>query len=611
MDRYNIEGTTYNMYNDIHNFLKNHKIFSTLDEKTTKQLQTKLTRIDLSFDNILFQHGETPDAVYFLLHGKLEAFIITLNNQIKIVGHIEEGQIVGELAALSNETYPYTLRALRHCIVYKLLKKDFLELCYQHPSCIFEMIHPILSQSNNIIQLLSTHDRHNSIAIMPANHYIAIHDFIEKLTGMLLKNPDIILFSDYDTEENSIPTSELHTKINITEQYKKPSQQIIYLLKSTHTPLAKISFTKAEKFYLVVNALSEPFIDPVIVEHTKKSMVNTQSSLNLIIIHPNATKIPKNTELWLRQTSFNMHHHVKIDQTTHYERLIRFLQEKANGLVLGGGGTRGWGHIGVLKALRDHEHPIDFIGGTSVGAIIGGCYAMTESFEDTYSKFNVIVSTSKNSISWRSVTLPLVSVFDSKSFTKAHLEVFENHAIEDLWLPFFCVSSNLTNYTEETHQAGLLWEKIRASSSIPGLIPPMIINGDLHFDGGLLNNLPVDIMWQLIGNKGKTIGVELNSAMHDNNKYHFPPIIAFKQAITAKIGMNKDVYKFPRFIDIFFRGLLVGSSAKAKQNGQSATIFINLNLKKFSLLKFSHKQAQQMMEIGYLETVAQLHQYKK
>ena len=150
----------------------------------------------------------------------------------------------------------------------------------------------------------------------------------------------------------------------------------------------------------------------------------------------------------------NMHHHVRVDVTKHYERLVRFIQETANGLILGGGGTRGWGHIGVIKALCDQEHPIDFIGGTSVGAIIGGCYAMRESYEDTYTKFNKIVSTSKNSISWRSITLPLVSVFDSKSFTNANLEVFENCLIEDLWLPFFCVSSNLTHYKK--YNQGLL-----------------------------------------------------------------------------------------------------------------------------------------------------------
>lgn len=598
------------MHNELLNFLKTHKIFSALKEDTIHQLQEKLTKTDLNFEHVLFQQGDTPDAVYFLIQGKLEVSIITINNQVKIVGHIDEGEVVGELAALANEPYPYTVKALRLCMVYKLPKKDFLELCYQYPSSMFETIYPLLSQSNNIIQLLSTDDSHNSIAIIPANINVSMDEFVEKLTSTLLKNANILLFSDYTNQENSIDNYELQNKINHAEKYKKPSQQIIYLLKSSHTPLAHIGLTKADKFYLVANALSEPLIDPVIKEHIRKNKIGEKLLPNLIIIHPATTQMPRHTAVWLQQIPFNMHHHVRVDNIKHYERLVRFLQENANGLILGGGGTRGWGHIGAIKALCDQEHPIDFIGGTSVGAIIGGCYAMRESYEDTYTKFSKIVSTSKNSISWRSVTLPIVSIFDSKSFTNANLEVFENSLIEDLWLPFFCVSSNLTNYSEEIHKSGLLWEKVRASSSIPGLIPPMVIHGNIHFDGGLLNNLPVDIMWQFIGRKGKTIGVELNSSMHDNHKYHFPPVIGFKQAVTTKMGINKEIFKFPRFVDLFLRGLLVGSSAKAKQNGQSATILVNLSLRKFSLLKFSHKQAQKMIEIGFLETMSQLHQYE-
>jgi len=594
------------MHSELLDFLKTNKIFSGLNEDTIQQLQDKLTKIDLHFDDILFQQSDTPDAVYFLIQGKLEVSIITPNNQVKIVGHIDAGEVVGELAALANEPYPYTAKALRHCAVYKLQKKDFLELCYQYPTSMFETIYPLLAQSNNIIQLLSTEDSHNSIVITPANKNVSMHEFAEKLTSILLKNENILLFSDYIHANDS----DLVNKINHAEQYKKPSQQIIYLLKSSHTPLANIALTKADKFYLVANALSEPLIDPVIKEYLRRNKYGSTLLPNLIMIHPATTQMPRDTTVWLQQIPFNMHHHVRVDLPRHYERLIRFLQDNANGLVLGGGGTRGWGHIGAIKALCDQEHPIDFIGGTSVGAIIGGCYAMRESYEDTYTKFNKIVSTSKHSISWRSITLPIVSVFDAKSFTNANLEVFENSLIEDLWLPFFCVSSNLTNYTEEIHKYGLLWERVRASSSIPGLIPPMVIQGDIHFDGGLLNNLPVDIMWQLIGRKGKIIGIELNASMHDHHKYHFPPILGFKQAITTKMGVHKQLYKFPRFVDLFLGGLLVGSSAKAKQNGQSATILVNLSLKKFSLLKFSQKQAQKMIEIGFLETMSQLHQYE-
>src|SRR6476620_6766302 len=123
------------MHNDLHNFLKSHKIFSTLDDAILLQLQNKLIRVDINFNETLFFQDEASDAVYFLIRGKLKASITTVTQQTKIVGHIDEGQVIGEFAALTNEAYPYTVTALRHCIIYKLLIKDFLALCYLYPAC--------------------------------------------------------------------------------------------------------------------------------------------------------------------------------------------------------------------------------------------------------------------------------------------------------------------------------------------------------------------------------------------------------------------------------------------------------------------------------------------
>jgi len=278
--------------------------------------------------------------------------------------------------------------------------------------------------------------------------------------------------------------------------------------------------------------------------------------------------------------------------------------------VLGGGGTRGWAHLGAIKALHEEKIPIDIIGGTSVGAIVGACYALNESYDDTYKRFHTIIETSRHSVSWRSLTWPVISLFDAKNFTAAQQTAFQKLLIEDTWLPYFCVSSSLANYAECVHRSGLIWEKIRASSSMPGLIPPMVIDGELHLDGGLLNNLPVDIMRQLIGKSGKIVAVELNSSVGDKKRYQFPPVFTFKKAFLARSKKKGENYRLPRFLDTFMRGLLIGSSAKTRQNSLVANVLVNLNLNKFRLLHSSPKQADKMIEIGYLEMKAQLQKNK-
>ena len=74
---------------------------------------------------------------------------------------------------------------------------------------------------------------------------------------------------------------------------------------------------------------------------------------------------------------------------------------------------------------------------------------------------------------------------------------YGKNKIANLWLPFFCVSCNISNITQVILRKGLLWKAIRSSTAVPAIFPPVVINGHLHLDGGIINNLPVDIMRNL------------------------------------------------------------------------------------------------------------------
>ncbi len=360
----------------------------------------------------------------------------------------------------------------------------------------------------------------------------------------------LIIISDFDPEFNDHPAgfTAIKDKIQTIEITKRRSQKIIYILKSLDTPLAKICLKKIELLYIVADAKSPQQIDATILDTINSNESHFPTNPVLILLHPANTAMPSNTIYWLQQTQFSMHHHIKINSTKHYYRLLRFIRGKAVGLVLGGGGTRGWAHIGALKALREHKVPIDMIGGSSVGAIIAGCFAMKESVKDANKRFHTIIESSRGSISWKSVTWPYVSLFNAKAFTESLQHVFDDIKIEDLWLPYFCISSNMATSEEEIHRNGLLWEKTRCSSSVPGIIPPMVINGELHLDGALVNNLPVDVMRQFLGKKGRITAVELNTTLADFHRYHFPPILTLKNIILTKLGITHEKFKFPRFI---------------------------------------------------------------
>ncbi|KAK6203013.1 uncharacterized protein RJT21DRAFT_119133 [Scheffersomyces amazonensis] len=176
-------------------------------------------------------------------------------------------------------------------------------------------------------------------------------------------------------------------------------------------------------------------------------------------------------------------------------RLARILSNEGVGLVLGGGGSRGISHVGVVTALERHGIPIDIIGGTSIGSFVGGLYAKEYNIVSIYGwskKFCKRVASL-----WRSLfdlTYPVTSYITGYEFNRGIWKVFGFTEIEDFWIKYFCNSTNLTNSTMDIHETGYSWRFIRASMSLAGLLPPIAYKGCMLMDGGYLDNLPVSEM---------------------------------------------------------------------------------------------------------------------
>lgn len=193
------------------------------------------------------------------------------------------------------------------------------------------------------------------------------------------------------------------------------------------------------------------------------------------------------------------------------------------GVVLGGGGARGCSHLSVVRALENEGIPIDFIAGSSIGAFMGGLYAWKT--DNLYmipvvAKFSAEMSSTWKKI--RDLTFPITSYFTGLAFNRSIVKLFQGKKIEDLWLPFFCMSTDLTDSKAIPHRNGALWRYVRASMTLVNFMPPIcdvIMDDDnpnskrVHYlaDGGYMNNLPVDIMREMIGPKGTIIAADVQS----------------------------------------------------------------------------------------------------
>lgn len=184
-----------------------------------------------------------------------------------------------------------------------------------------------------------------------------------------------------------------------------------------------------------------------------------------------------------------------------FERLARRLTNKAIGLVLSGGGARGFAHIGVIKALEEAGVPIDIIGGTSMGACIGAMYAQEGEHVGVMAKAKKM--TDRLTSKWRvmlDITYPITSWLTGHSFNRGMWIAFGDRQIEDLWIKYFCITTNLTKSRQQVHSSGYLWRYVRASMTLCGYLPPLSDKGDMLVDGGYVNNVPMDVMHSMGAN---------------------------------------------------------------------------------------------------------------
>jgi predicted acylesterase/phospholipase RssA len=171
--------------------------------------------------------------------------------------------------------------------------------------------------------------------------------------------------------------------------------------------------------------------------------------------------------------------------------MARLLLGRGIGVVFSGGGARGFAEVGVLRAFRELGVPIDAVAGTSIGAVIGIGAAWGRSADHIARLlYGAIVKSSPLDI-----TYPAISLAAGRHLTRHLREGMDELDLEDLWRRVFCVSTNLTRRDVEIHRSGPCWYAARASTSVPGALPPVRgAAGDLLVDGGLLDNLPVTLL---------------------------------------------------------------------------------------------------------------------
>ncbi len=548
--------------------------FARLTLDAQAQLLDEIETLELEGGAQLFAQGDASDAFYAVMTGSFGAFRKDSDGNQKLIGRIAANECAGEMGMLSGEPRGATVRALRDSAVLKLSRSTFERLVAVHPEALLGI------SRQAILRASKPADDHRGMprtfAILSGDASINLREFAESWMLALKKYGDVVLLSSESAYQDASWFHELESRTpfviyladgNQSDWYARCIRQADACLNLAHPESSVMDLPPDQKF----------------------SNIELGSPHHYLLMHRQKPRLGA-ARRFLKNAPFARLHHVRDHRDV--AQIVRLLLGKSMNLVLSGGGARGFAHIGVVKALREAGIEIDAVGGTSIGAMVGAAVAADWSIEEMTEVFRrAFVSTNPLS----DYTLPLVSLVAGRKVSRLLRESFGERDIEDLSKPFFAVSANLTRGIAQVHERGPLWLALRASVSIPGLLPPVCQNGEVLVDGGVIDNLPVSLMRQR--QQGEVIAVDIggdHAVRAVRDEFELPSGWLLLHEWFGKSAR-------PRLRDILLRAGMLNASAMTQAARAQSSLLIRPELADIGLLEW--KAFDRAIAAGYHHTL--------
>lgn len=498
--------------------LHRSKLFSALEAQARRDVESDLELITLRGGEVLFRQGDPGDALYLVIGGRLRVVVQQDAGGERVLAELGRGETVGEMAILGGERRGATVYAIRDTNLARLSRASFDRLSVKYPLAIAPMfVRTIIERFQRQISRPARDPATlNTIAVVPVSAGVDLGAFCTRLSealglfGRTLRLSGARFDELVGTEGASQMTADDCSDSLIVERLamvEASNRYVIYQADGADSAWTRRCARQADHVLLVGMGNGAPQCGEVerAVQTAVAATPGTHASL--VLLHADGSRRPSGTRRWLEPRHVERHYHVRMDREGDYGRVARILTGHAVGLVLGGGFARGLGHPGVIRALGEAGVPVDFVGGTSMGAILAAEYAYGYGWQEMITiTANVMRRCFRGEL-----TMPMVAFLKGHQVARLILDVMDNHDvdIEDLWLPYFCVSANLTRAQMHVHTTGSVLMSILASSRAPGMYPPIVLNGDLLIDGGIVNNVPADVMRDL-SNGARVIAVNVS-----------------------------------------------------------------------------------------------------
>ncbi|XP_049884906.1 neuropathy target esterase sws isoform X3 [Pectinophora gossypiella] len=505
-----------------------------------RQVDFALDWVFLESGRAVYRQDEESGSTFIVLSGRLRSVITHPNGKKELVGEYGKGDLVGIVEMVTQTRRSTTVMAVRDSELAKLPEGLFNAIKLRFPVVVTRLInllgHRILGSwqkptagLGGAATLEPRPLQHNfsTVAVVPVSDDVPLTAFTYELYHSLCAiGPTVRLTSDVIRKLLGLtimdPNNEYRLSSWLAQQEDK-HKVALYQCDPSLTQWTQRCIRQADCILIVALGDKQPSIGKIEKE-IERLAIRTQKEL--VLLHREGGANPSGTVHWLNmRTWVSQHHHVRCphrmftrksqyriselyskvlmsEANVHsdFSRLARWLTGTSVGLVLGGGGARGAAHVGMIRAIQEAGIPIDMVGGVSIGAFMGALWCMERNITTVTQKAR---DWSQKMTQWgkqlMDLTYPATSMFSGRQFNTTIKTTFGEVHIEDLWLPYFTVTTDISASCMRVHRHGSLWRYIRASMSLSGYMPPLCdpVDGHLLLDGGYVNNLPADVMRSL------------------------------------------------------------------------------------------------------------------
>ncbi|MCU0938606.1 MAG: patatin-like phospholipase domain-containing protein [Burkholderiaceae bacterium] len=567
-------------------------LFGTLEPATMEFLRTHLQWVELAGGMPLMTQGEPGNDAFMLVSGRLRAYIRDEQGATRMVREMARGEVIGELSMYTGDARSATVVAVRDSVLVRLDRAHFAPLLATSPAV-------SIAFTRQVIRRLQTeHQRRRlaapvTIAIAAISDGVDLAAFARGLAAELSRRSRVrVLDAAAIDGEVGVPglaarsDADSARRMALAIDVQETQHDVVLLLADAGlSPWTYCCLRHADEVLLVADATQPPRVHPLEAPLAERATPAEAAEI-LVLLQPVAQASAQGTRTWLNRRPVASHVHVRRDYAADMARLARLLSRTAVGLVFGGGGARGFAHLGVWRALRARGVEIDCVGGTSIGGIMAALVAADPSCERaidiTRRAFGENPTGDFN-------LLPLISLIKGGRVREAIERALGELTggpidIEDLWKSCFCVATNYSQAAEQMLVRGDLGRALRATAAIPGALPPVVQGGDLLCDGGTFNNFPVDLMRQMRG-VGHVIGVDLGG----RNPRHldFDDVPGSWALLRDRLRpRGKRRYRLPSLTSYLMNITILYSISRQKEARAVTDLYFNPPLFKVGLLQW-------------------------